>query len=182
MDLTESDLDKAHRPGLKVVVWGWPKEEGTEFNYAQIENMIDFGVDGIITDRPDILRGILVSRGLNLPRGFEKKEQLSRTDRQIHRGVRRTRGQPCDFEGEAFDKRVPPLLNMRPALLLTGPECVKVGMNRLAPTENKTYFMTARLPLPENLVYAPVRRPGHPDRQRHLRGPGPEFQPHPVRV
>lgn len=80
MDLTKSDLVEAHRQGLNVVVWGWPEEEGTEFNYRQIEKMIDFGVDGIITDRPDILRGILASRGLNLPRGLEIKEK-SRTDR-----------------------------------------------------------------------------------------------------
>jgi hypothetical protein len=65
-------------------------------------------------------------------------------------------GQPCDFQGEAFDKRVPPLLNMRPALLLTGPECVNVGMNCLAPTEDTTYFMSARLPLPDDRVYAVV--------------------------
>jgi len=73
MDLTKSDLDEAHRLGLKVVVWGWPEQEGTEFNYAQIEKLIDFGVDGIITDRPDILRGILVTRGFNMPSGFEIK-------------------------------------------------------------------------------------------------------------
>jgi glycerophosphoryl diester phosphodiesterase len=71
MDLTKSDLDEAHRLGLKVVVWGWPEKEGTEFNYALIEKMIDWGVDGFITDRPDILRGILVTRGMNLPNGFE---------------------------------------------------------------------------------------------------------------
>ncbi len=47
MDLTKSDLDEAHRLGLKVVVWGWPEKEGTEFNYAQIEKLIDWGVDGI---------------------------------------------------------------------------------------------------------------------------------------
>ena len=73
MDLTKSDLDEAHRLGLKVVVWGWPEQEGTEFNYAQIEKLIDYGVDGIITDRPDILRGILVTRDSNIPSGFEIK-------------------------------------------------------------------------------------------------------------
>lgn len=65
-------------------------------------------------------------------------------------------GQPCDLEGPAFDQRVPPLLNMRPALSLTGPECVKVGMNCLAPTEDTTYFMSPRLPLPPDRVYAVV--------------------------
>jgi Glycerophosphoryl diester phosphodiesterase family len=79
MDLTKSDLDEAHRLGLKVVVWGWPEKEGTEFNYAQIEKLIDFGVDGFITDRPDILRGILVTKGWNLPNGFEIQGDLLRT-------------------------------------------------------------------------------------------------------
>jgi glycerophosphoryl diester phosphodiesterase len=78
MDLTKSDLDEAHRLGLKVVAWGWPEQEGMEFNYAQIEKLIDFGVDGIITDRPDILRGILVTRGMNLPNGFEIQRNLLR--------------------------------------------------------------------------------------------------------
>jgi glycerophosphoryl diester phosphodiesterase len=76
MDLTKSDLDEAHRLGLKVVAWGWPEQEGTEFNYAQNEQLLDWGVDGIITDRPDILRGILAARGMNLPNGFEIESGL----------------------------------------------------------------------------------------------------------
>jgi len=71
MDLTKNDLDEAHRLGLKVVAWSWPEQEGTEFNYTQVEQLLDWGVDGIITDRPDILRGILAARGMNLPSGFE---------------------------------------------------------------------------------------------------------------
>jgi glycerophosphoryl diester phosphodiesterase len=71
VDLTKKDLDEAHKLGLKVVVWGWPEEEGgSEFDYAMVEKMIDWGVDGIITDRPDILRGLLMARGRNLPNGF----------------------------------------------------------------------------------------------------------------
>jgi hypothetical protein len=65
-------------------------------------------------------------------------------------------GQPCDLEGIEFDRRVPPLLNLRVALSLTGPECVKVGMNCLAPTEDTAYFMSARLPLPADRVYAVI--------------------------
>ena len=65
-------------------------------------------------------------------------------------------GQPCDLDGTEFDQRVPPLLNLRVALLMTGPECVKVGMNCLAPTEDTVYFMSARLPLPTDRVYAVV--------------------------
>ncbi len=42
-----------------------------------------------------------------------------------------------------------PLVNMRASdLKLTGPECVKVGMNCLAPTEDTAYFMGKRLWLP----------------------------------
>jgi len=82
MDVTKSSLDEAHRLGLKVVVWGWPEQEGTEFNYAQVEKLIDWGVDGIITDRPDILRGILATRGFNLPNGFEIQENPSQTRSQ----------------------------------------------------------------------------------------------------
>lgn len=66
-------------------------------------------------------------------------------------------GQPCNLESPAIDQRARPLLNMRlPPLLLTGPECMKVGMNCLAPTEDAAYFMSARLPLPDNRVYAVI--------------------------
>ena len=74
MDLTKDKLDEAHKLGLKVVAWGWPEQEDTEFNYEQVEKMIEWGVDGIITDRPDILRGILAAWGYNLPDGFKIKE------------------------------------------------------------------------------------------------------------
>ena len=57
-------------------------------------------------------------------------------------------GQPCDLT---------PLLNMKASRLnLTGPECVKVGMNCLAPNEDAAYFMSKRLPLPDDRVYAVV--------------------------
>jgi hypothetical protein len=50
-----------------------------------------------------------------------------------------------------------PLLNMRASQLsLTGPACVQVGMNCLAPTEDTAYFMSARLPLPNDRVYAVI--------------------------
>jgi len=85
MDLTRSDLEEAHRLGLKVVAWGWPELEGTEFNYAQIDKLLDWGVDGITTDRPDILRGILAARGMNLPNGFAIQSDLLREDCSYNR-------------------------------------------------------------------------------------------------
>ena len=70
VSLTREALDEAHRLGIKVVVWGSPEQEGTEFSYPTVEKMIEWGVDGIITDRPDILRGLLVARGIDVPKGF----------------------------------------------------------------------------------------------------------------
>jgi hypothetical protein len=60
--------------------------------------------------------------------------------------------QPCQPQDLA------PLVNMKASdLKLTGPECVKVGMNCLAPTEDTAYFMSKRLWLPDNqLVYAVI--------------------------
>jgi hypothetical protein len=38
----------------------------------------------------------------------------------------------------------------------TGPECVKVGMNCLAPNEDAAYFMSQKLSFPDDRVYAVV--------------------------
>ncbi len=64
-------------------------------------------------------------------------------------------GAVCDRWGASCDSR--PLLNMKASpLKWTGPECVKVGMNCLAPNEDAAYFMGAKLPLPADRVYALV--------------------------
>ncbi len=76
MDVTKKSIEEAHKLGLKVVVWGWPEMEKTEINYKRIEKMIDWGVDGVIADRPEILRGILTARGYNLPKGFSITEKV----------------------------------------------------------------------------------------------------------
>lgn len=59
-DLTEFKIKEAHGLGLKVLVW-------TLNNPAQITKMLDFGVDGIITDRPDLVRKEMAERGKGLP-------------------------------------------------------------------------------------------------------------------
>jgi hypothetical protein len=57
-------------------------------------------------------------------------------------------GQPCKPQ---------PFLNMEAsALNMTGPECVKVGMNCLAPDEDTVYFMSPKLSFPAGRVYAVV--------------------------
>lgn len=59
-DLTREQLDEARQLGLKVIVW-------TVNEDADIARMIDWGVDGIISDYPDRLRRIAAGRGLALP-------------------------------------------------------------------------------------------------------------------
>jgi glycerophosphoryl diester phosphodiesterase len=59
-DLTEAKLKEAHGLGIKVVVW-------TVNEPAQIKKMIDLGVDGLISDRPDLVRQAMAERGMALP-------------------------------------------------------------------------------------------------------------------
>ncbi len=59
-DLTEFKLKEAHALGLQVVVW-------TVNDPAQLKKVLDLGVDGIITDRPDLLRKVMAERGMPLP-------------------------------------------------------------------------------------------------------------------
>ncbi len=46
----------AHRRGLEVHVW-------TIDEPARMEALLDLGVDGLVTDRPDVLRDVLTARG-----------------------------------------------------------------------------------------------------------------------
>ncbi len=58
-NVTQQQIQHAHDLGIKVVAWGWTEQEGTDFNYQKVNQLIDWNIDGIITDRPDILRGVL---------------------------------------------------------------------------------------------------------------------------
>ncbi|NPC55379.1 glycerophosphodiester phosphodiesterase [Caenimonas soli] len=59
--LTEALLKEAQALGLKVIPW-------TINNPADMERLIAWGVDGIITDYPDRLRSAMQARGLPLPK------------------------------------------------------------------------------------------------------------------
>ncbi len=52
-------ITKAHALGLAVHAWTIDKEE-------EMSHLLDLGVDGIMTDAPDVLRRVFAARGLSL--------------------------------------------------------------------------------------------------------------------
>ncbi|WP_247335502.1 glycerophosphodiester phosphodiesterase [Bradyrhizobium sp. 147] len=61
-DVTGALISEARGLGLRVVVWTVNKPD-------DMARMIDLGVDGIISDRPDLLRQIAGEKGIALPAG-----------------------------------------------------------------------------------------------------------------
>ena len=59
-DLDAAKLAEAHALGLKVIPW-------TASRPAQIDAMLALGVDGLISDRPDLVRDALRRAGIPLP-------------------------------------------------------------------------------------------------------------------
>lgn len=60
--LTAAEVQQAHALGMTVLPW-------TVNQRADMLRLIDMGVDGVITDFPDVLREAMRERGLPLPRG-----------------------------------------------------------------------------------------------------------------
>jgi glycerophosphoryl diester phosphodiesterase len=56
-DLSAARLKEAHELGLSVLAW-------TVNDPAQMERLLDLGVDGLITDRPDLAQRVLKARGI----------------------------------------------------------------------------------------------------------------------
>ena len=59
-DLDAAKVNEAHALGLQVLAW-------TVSTPAQIASVMDLGVDGIVTDRPDLVREEMKRRGMALP-------------------------------------------------------------------------------------------------------------------
>jgi glycerophosphoryl diester phosphodiesterase len=60
LDLTAAMVREAHALGLRVIPW-------TVNAPADMERIVAFGVDGMISDRPDLLRGVLQHIGVAVP-------------------------------------------------------------------------------------------------------------------
>jgi len=62
-DVSPALIAESHGLGLKVVVWTVNKE-------ADMARLIELGVDGIISDHPDLLRKVAGEKGIALPKGW----------------------------------------------------------------------------------------------------------------
>lgn len=62
-DLSAADVDQAHALGLRVVPW-------TVNDPADMARLIDWGVDGLITDYPDRLHALMRKRGMPVPQAL----------------------------------------------------------------------------------------------------------------
>lgn len=62
--LTQEQVQEAHKLGLQVLPW-------TVNNRADMARLIDWGVDGIITDYPDVLREVMKERSMQRPTSAE---------------------------------------------------------------------------------------------------------------
>jgi len=58
-------VDHAHSLGLKVIPW-------TVNDAAAMREQIAYGVDGIITDYPTLLRGVMAELGVPLPPAYHR--------------------------------------------------------------------------------------------------------------
>jgi glycerophosphoryl diester phosphodiesterase len=59
-------VDRAHALGLKVIPW-------TIDDAVTMRQQISFGVDGIITDYPRLLRGVLIELGMAVPPAYRRR-------------------------------------------------------------------------------------------------------------
>lgn len=70
-EVTRENIEAARSLGLKVVVW-------TVNSEADMRRMLELGVDGIISDYPDLLRKVAAEQGVTLPRATPVVRERSR--------------------------------------------------------------------------------------------------------
>ena len=58
-EISKQDVDEAHSLGMKVVPW-------TVNNEKDMNMLLDMGVDGIISDKPWLLKQVLEKRNIKL--------------------------------------------------------------------------------------------------------------------
>lgn len=75
-DITDPLIAAAHQQGLQIVPW-------TVDDAPTMASLIDRGVDGLITDYPDVGRQVIAQKGIKLPRQY-----ASPFDVEGHRGAR----------------------------------------------------------------------------------------------
>ncbi len=63
MELTKEYLKTAHSLGLKVCVWHYPERAGTIYDAKLVRKLVTWEIDGITTDKPDLLRQQLLELG-----------------------------------------------------------------------------------------------------------------------
>lgn len=61
-DIDARSIAEAHKLGVAVIAW-------TVNDPRDMARLIDMGVDGIISDRPDVLRNVAAARGIPVPPG-----------------------------------------------------------------------------------------------------------------
>lgn len=78
-NLSQQALRRARALGLRVIPW-------TVNEASDMERLLDWGVDGLITDRPDRLRALLMQRGMALPPsvGAASETQAAASTPQAH--------------------------------------------------------------------------------------------------
>ena len=74
LDIDGRAIAEAHELGVAVIAW-------TVNDAPDMARLMDMGVDGIISDRPDVLRTVAAAKGIHVPRGASERRSGRR-----HRG------------------------------------------------------------------------------------------------
>jgi glycerophosphoryl diester phosphodiesterase len=80
--LTARMVRALHARGLAVHIW-------TVNEVADMERLLDWGVDGIVTDRPDRLADILTARGMRPPAPARRRVEVPGSETAPREGARR---------------------------------------------------------------------------------------------